>query len=77
MNRFFGLVLASVLLAACSDGVPKVEDPNHPLDASGNPITGLEFIKKYCATEALNKDCTKVRNAVSVNSDKGGLPSGY
>jgi hypothetical protein len=77
MNRVFGLMMVAVLLVACSDGVPKVDDPNHPLDASGKSISGLEFIKKYCVSEALNKDCMKVRNAVSLNSDKGGLPKGY
>lgn len=75
-NLFFVLTVAA-LLSACSDGVPKVADPNHPLDADGKPISGIEFMKKYCTGKPANEDCAKVSKAVSINSGKGGLPKGY
>jgi len=79
MKKLFWLmsVIAAFTLAACSDGVPKVDDPNHPLDAKGNPISGLEFLKMYCVSATANKDCIRVNRAVSLNSDKGGLPKGW
>ena len=79
MKKVFGLLLVSVtvLLSACSDGVPKVVDPHNPLDADGKPIKGTEFLKKYCAGKSNNEDCAKVSIAVSQDASKGGLPKGW
>lgn len=78
MKKSVGLmVLAVVFLAACSDGVPHVEDPHHPVDANGNPVKGTEFLQKYCAGKITNETCVKVENAVSSDSSKGGLPKGW
>ncbi|MDD0936736.1 hypothetical protein LOD50_10115, partial [Xylella fastidiosa subsp. multiplex] len=59
MKKLFLLLLiaVTVLLSACNDGVPKVKDPNHPLDADGKPISGSEFIDKYCLGKFTNEDC--------------------
>lgn len=79
MKKLFGLlvVAVTVLLSACSDGVPKVADPHNPLDADGKPMKGTEFLQKYCAGKPNNEDCVKVQKAVSSDSSKGGLPKGW
>lgn len=78
MKSMFGFtLLLAVLLSACSDGVPHVEDPHHPVDASGNPIKGTEFLQKYCAGKSNNETCTKIQQAVNADSTKGGIPKGW
>ncbi len=78
MKKSIGLMLfAAVLLAACSDGVPRVDDPHHPVDANGQPMKGTDFIQKYCAGKPTNETCVKVQKAVSSDSTKGGLPKGW
>lgn len=78
MKKGFGLViLAAVLLSACSDGVPHVEDPHNPVDTDGNPIKGSEFLMKYCAGKSNNETCAKVATAVSADSTKGKMPKGW
>jgi hypothetical protein len=78
MKKIFGLaILAAVLLSACSDGVPHVEDPHNPVDADGKPIKGTEFLMKYCAGKSQNETCAKVATAVSADSTKGKMPKGY
>ncbi|WP_265706466.1 hypothetical protein [Verminephrobacter aporrectodeae] len=82
MKKIFGLmVLSMAFLTACSnvdsDGVPRVEDPNNPVDADGKPIKRIDFIMKYCQGEDSNKTCRKVIQADRMNSSKGGLPKGW
>lgn len=78
MKKGLGLmIVAAVLLSACSDGVPHVEDPHRPVDADGNPIKGTEFIRKYCAGKPTHETCVKVQKAVSSDATKGGLPKGW
>lgn len=77
MKKYALMIFAAVLLSACSDGVPDVEDPHHPVDASGTPIKGTEFLEKYCAGKLTNETCVKVQKAVSADSSKGGLPKGW
>ncbi|MCW8208102.1 hypothetical protein D8B24_13815 [Verminephrobacter aporrectodeae subsp. tuberculatae] len=72
-----------VFLVACnntdSDGVPRVEDPNNPVDAKGNPISTGDFIKKYCRgmVKINNETCDNVSQANHAKSLKGGLPKGW
>lgn len=79
MKKGFNLMLfiAVLLLAACSDGVPHVNDPHHPVDANGQALKGTDFIQKYCAGKPTNETCVKVQKAVSSDSIKGGLPKGW
>lgn len=78
MKKGFSLMLlTAVFLAACSDGVPHVDDPHHPVDANGQPMKGTDFIQKYCAGKLTNETCAKVQKAVSSDSTKGGLPKGW
>ncbi|KXB17467.1 hypothetical protein [Xylella fastidiosa] len=79
MKKLFLLLLiaVTVLLSACNDGVPKVTDPNHPLDAEGKPISGFEFLKKYCVGKITNEDCIKVSEADKMNSGRGPMPKGW
>lgn len=79
MKKLFLLLLIAVtmLLSACNDGVPKVADPNHPLDADGKPISGKEFIDKYCLGKFTNEDCIRVEKAVRINEGWGPMPKGW
>lgn len=80
MQKSFSLaILAALLLSACSDGVPKVEDPYNPVDADGKPITGAEFNQRYCVAPktAANETCERVRRATSIKSLKGKMPEGW
>ena len=77
MKKYCLMVFAAILLSGCSDGVPHVEDPHHPVDASGKPIKGTEFLMKYCAGKLQNETCAKVATAVSADSTKGNMPKGY
>jgi hypothetical protein len=75
-------LLVAGLLAGCntkvdSDGVPRVDDPHHPVDADGKPMKGLDFVQKYCLGKGTNATCDAVHIAVSQDSSKGGLPKGW
>jgi len=77
MNKIVVFAMLAVLLSACDDGVPKVADPHHPVDADGTPMKGTDFLQKYCMGKGNNETCAKVHNAVSVDSSKGVMPKGY
>lgn len=78
MRKTIGfLVIFLSLLAGCDDGVPKVNDPNRPVDHQGNVIKGTEFHERYCDGKITNETCTKVQRATSSNSGVGKMPSGY
>lgn len=72
-------IAAIMALTACGDrdGVPAVEDPHHPVDAQGNPMKGVDFIKKYCLGKPSNETCARVRQAVSLDSVRGVMPKGW
>jgi len=69
--------VAAVILSACSDGVPHVEDPHHPVDASGNPLKGTEFLQKFCQGKPTNETCVKVLAAANMDVARHGMPKGY
>lgn len=78
MRKIIGLmVVCSSMLAGCDDGVPKVDDPNRPVDHQGNVIKGAEFNERFCAGKSTNETCAKVQRATSNNSSLGKMPSGY
>ena len=78
MKKSFGLMLlAAAFLAACGDGVPRVDDPHHPVDRNGTAMKGTDFLQKYCMGKQNNETCAKVQQAVNTDSTKGGLPKGY
>lgn len=78
MKKIFALIfLPFIALVGCSDGVPHVEDPHHPVDASGKPIKGADFVQKYCAGKSNNETCSKVATAVSKDSTRKGVPKGW
>lgn len=77
MKKFSLMILAAMLLSACDNGVPHVEDPYNPVDFDGKPINGTEFNKKYCAGKIGNETCAKVRQATMKKSTKGKMPDGY
>ncbi|MDR1229598.1 MAG: hypothetical protein LBK55_11430 [Azoarcus sp.] len=77
MMKKFLAILATVFLGACSDGVPHVEDPHHPVGADGNPIKATEFLTRYCQGKLANETCDKVRIASRMDSSRGPLPKGW
>ena len=75
------MFITVALLAACGggdgDGVPIINDPHHPVDTGGKPISGTEFLKKYCVGKSNNETCAKVNLASNIDAAKGGLPKGW
>ena len=69
-------VLPVVVLAACGDGVPKVDDP-HKIVVDGNPISQKDFMNRYCTGKTNNQTCYAVSKALSQDATKGKLPSGW
>ncbi|AAF85578.1 hypothetical protein XF_a0009 (plasmid) [Xylella fastidiosa 9a5c] len=53
-----------------------MKDPHNPLDADGKPISGSEFIDKYCLGKFTNEDCIRVEKAVRMNT-RGPMPKGW
>lgn len=70
MKRFIALIIPALLLAACGDDVPKVEDP-HNIVVDGQPMTQAAFIEKYCAGKADNATCMTVLAAKRQDSTRG------
>lgn len=70
MKRIFALVVPALLLAACGDSVPKVEDP-HNIVVDGQPMTQAAFIEKYCAGKSDNATCMTVLAAKRQDSTRG------
>lgn len=74
MRRIFAATLLPlVLLTACNDGVPKVDDPHHVV-VEGQKMTQAEFLQKYCINKVGNETCAKVQNAMSLDATKGEAP---
>jgi len=76
-NAIALMSVAAVFLSACGDAVPHVEDPHHPVDASGNPLKSGEFLQKYCQGKPTNETCVKVLTAANMDASRGGLPKGW
>jgi len=74
MSKFLFLVPAIiVLLSACTDDVPAVDDP-HNIVVSGQKLKQFEFLQKYCVEKPNNGTCLKVKNAMALDSAKGDVP---
>lgn len=73
MNTIRISVVASValLLTACSDRVPPVEDPVPKQIVVGNEtFTQQQFIDKYCNDKTQDETCLKVRRAMVAGSTR-------
>ncbi len=66
-------LLPIVLLTACSDDVPKVDDP-HNVVVDGQKMTQANFLQRYCISRAGNETCDKVKNAMDKDATKGVIP---
>ena len=70
-------VVAGGALYGCGDaGVPEVADPHH-IVVDGKPMTGPEFVAKYCAGQATQKTCDAVRMAVSQDAGHRPVAKGW
>ncbi len=74
-NIFIIPLFSTVLLTACSDGIPKVEDP-HNVVVGGQKMTQAAFLQKYCIGKEYNETCAKIKNAMATDTTKapGGIP---
>ncbi len=72
-NIFIITLISTVLLTACSDGIPKVEDP-HNVVVDGQKMTQAAFLQKYCIGKEYNETCGQVQNAMSKDATKGVVP---
>lgn len=72
-NYLFLVVSALVLLSACGDSVPKVEDPHH-IVIDGAVMKPMVFLKKYCEEKTAHGTCIKVQRAMIQDSTKGEAP---
>lgn len=77
MKRIVFLLTMLFALSGCSDGVPEVKDPHHPLDSDGKEMKAKDWLNKFCADKPENKKCLAVGHAMSIDSGKGGLPKGW
>lgn len=69
-----GILLAiSLLMAACEQGVPHVDDP-HNVVVNGQTMTQLEFLEKYCVGKVADENCAKVSYAMRKDAVVGGVP---
>lgn len=76
MKKILTAILLTGFLAACSnDDVPNVEDP-HNVVVDGQKITQADFLQKYCVGKELNETCTKVKNAMAMDSTQSKSPGG-
>lgn len=76
MNRILLALLPLALLGACDDGVPQVDDPSR-IVVNGEPMTGADFMKKYCADKPAHATCVKVSKATIASSTRGKMPAGW
>jgi hypothetical protein len=77
MKKLLILTIAAMgFLTACSDGVPKVEDPHKPV-VDGQQMTPKNFLEKYCVGKTGSATCDSVKNAMAKDATKGDLPKGW
>jgi hypothetical protein len=67
------LIITILLLTACSEGVPNVDDP-HKILINGENITQKNFLDKYCVEKSKNETCLKVQQAMIQDLGKGTIP---
>lgn len=70
MKRLIAIATSTLLLVACGDDVPTVEDP-HNIVVEGIAMTQVAFLKKYCAGKADNATCMTVLVAKRQDSTRG------
>lgn len=74
MKKLFAVApFLIALLAACSDGVPKIDDP-HNVIVDGQKMTQAAFLEKYCIGKGNNETCLKVDHAKRMDATKGAVP---
>jgi PBP1b-binding outer membrane lipoprotein LpoB len=69
MKKILTVTLLTIFLAACSDDVPKVEDP-HNVIVDGQKMMQADFLQKYCVGTELNETCARVKNAMAMDSTR-------
>ena len=65
--------VSALILGACGDGVPKIDDP-HNVVVDGQKMKQGDFLVKYCAGKSQNETCMKVLQAKHQDSITGVMP---
>jgi hypothetical protein len=73
---YLATCLPAILLTACGEDVPTVDDPHH-VTVGGKSMKQADFLQQHCVGKLANESCDKVKNAMSKDSAKGGLPKGW
>lgn len=71
--RLYAALLGVLVLSACGDNVPTVEDP-HNIVVDGKKMKQADFLEKYCAGKGGNETCIKVLQAKQKDSTRGEMP---
>lgn len=71
--KLYAAIGAVILVSACSDSVPHIEDP-HNIVVDGKSMTQAEFLETYCAGKGGNETCVKVLIAKRKDSTRGEMP---
>jgi len=73
---YFAVCLPALLLTACGDDVPNVDDPHH-VTVDGKPMKQADFLQQHCVGKLANETCDRVKNAMSKDFTKGEMPKGW
>lgn len=73
IKRLVGVLAPVLLIAACSDGVPHVEDP-HNIVINSQKMTQTEFLNEFCVGKSQSETCAAVLQAKRHDSTRGEMP---
>jgi len=65
--------VSALILGACGNGVPNVDDP-HNVVVGGQKMKQGDFLAKYCEGKSSNDTCRKVYLAMHQDSTRGAMP---
>lgn len=74
--KLISSVVMTLLLVACKNDVPNVEDP-HNIVIDNQKMTQAAFLEKYCASKSNDENCMKVLQAKQHDSTRGIMPKNW
>lgn len=76
MRNRLAIFISVILLAACGEKVPTVQDP-HNIVIDGKKMTQAEFLKNYCLGKDRNETCLTVLQAKKEDSTRREMPKNW